>query len=186
MSCTIFPATSGRAREYQWRMTDARELILERRYDEALEQLLDLYEGKVFRMALAILRDAARAEEVTQDIFLKLWQAFPGYDGRAAPSTWLYTIARNACLSAARAAKYRRTEPLDAVRHAPDASASDAGVEIGQCIERLPAAQRTVISLFYLEDRQVDEVARMLDMPESTVKSHLRRARLALGEMMKE
>src|SRR5689334_11007663 len=56
------------------------ELLRTRRYDEALEQLLDLYEQKVFRMAVAMLRDAGRAEEITQDVFLKLWRALPGYD----------------------------------------------------------------------------------------------------------
>ena len=53
-------------------------------------------------MAIMYLKDQDRAEEVTQDIFLKLWQVLPAYDGRAAPSTWLYTIARNTCLSALR------------------------------------------------------------------------------------
>ncbi len=63
--------------------------------------------------------DAGRAEEVTQDVFLKLWRALPAYDGRASPSTWLYTIARNTCLSAVRAESYRRTTPLDEASRAP-------------------------------------------------------------------
>ena len=66
------------------------------------------YQQKVFRMAVAMLRDRGRAQEVTQDIFLKLWRALPSYDGRAALSTWLYTIARNTCLTAVRAETYRR------------------------------------------------------------------------------
>ena len=81
---------------------DVRHLLEQRRYSHALERLLNLYETKVFRMALGILNDAGRAEEVTQDIFLKLWQALPAYDGRASLGTWLYAIARNTCLSASR------------------------------------------------------------------------------------
>jgi len=77
---------------------DVRHLLEQRRYSHALERLLNLYETKVFRMALGILNDAGRAEEVTQDIFLKLWQALPAYDGRASLGTWLYAIARNTCL----------------------------------------------------------------------------------------
>ena len=69
---------------------DVRHLLEQRRYSHALERLLNLYETKVFRMALGILNDAGRAEEVTQDIFLKLWQALPAYDGRASLGTWLY------------------------------------------------------------------------------------------------
>ena len=77
---------------------DVSQLLQKRRYSEALERMVDLYGKKVFRMAVMMLHDTGRAEEVTQDIFLKLWQALPAYDGRAAPSTWLYTIARNTCL----------------------------------------------------------------------------------------
>ena len=89
---------------------DVQQLLQKRRYSAAFEQLLDLYGKKVFRMAVMMMHDAGRAEEVTQDIFLKLWQALPAYDGRASPSTWLYTIARNTCLSVLRAESYRQSE----------------------------------------------------------------------------
>jgi len=52
-------------------------------------------------------------------------------------------------------------------------------------LERLSEIQRDVITLFYLQEKSVDEVARMLDLPEGTVKSYLHRARLALAAMMK-
>src|SRR4051812_24897795 len=94
---------------------DVPQLLQKRKYQEAFERLLDVYEKKVFRMAVMMLGDAGRAEEVTQDIFLKLWQVLPAYDGRAAPSTWLYTIARNTCLSALRSDVHRKTRPLDSI-----------------------------------------------------------------------
>ena len=86
-----------------WMSDDVQQLLQKRKYSAAFEQLLELYGKKVFRMAVMMMHDAGRAEEVTQDIFLKLWQALPAYDGRASPSTWLYTIARNTCLSVLRA-----------------------------------------------------------------------------------
>jgi RNA polymerase sigma-70 factor (ECF subfamily) len=166
---------------------DVQHLLQKRRYKEALEQLLNTYETRVFRMALTFLKDPARAEDVTQEIFLKLWQALPDYDGRASPGTWLYAIARNTCLSASRSDSYRKTLPLDASSEpAAPAPAVIADMELAQCIDRLPEVQRTVITLFYLQEKRVDEVARMLGMPEGTVKSHLHRARLALGEIMGE
>ena len=131
-----------------------------------------------------MMRDAGRAEEVTQDIFLKLWRALPGFDGRAALSTWLYTIARNTCLSAVRTESYRKTLPLDEFSQptVPNTALRDLALE--QCLSKLPDVQRDVITLFYLEERSVADVATMLDLPEGTVKSHLHRARRALGEMM--
>ena len=162
---------------------DVQQLLRKRKYAEALERLLDGYEKKVFRMAVMMLKDTGRAEEVTQEIFFKVWQAMPGYDGRASPSTWLYTIARNTCLSAVRAESYRRTEQLT-IATEPKSSEAMPWVELEQCLSRLPEILREVIVLFYLEDRSVADVAQILDLPEGTVKSHLHRARRALGEMM--
>src|SRR6266581_2725970 len=114
---------------------DVQHLLKQRRYSDALEQLLNRYETKVFRMALMFLRNPARAEEVTQEIFLKLWQALPDYDGRASPGTWLYTIARNTCLSAARSDSYRKTLPLDEFSEptAP-APAVITDMDLAQCV----------------------------------------------------
>jgi RNA polymerase sigma-70 factor, ECF subfamily len=166
-------------------MTDeVRDLLHRRKYADALEQLLERYEKKVFRMAVMMLRDHGRAEEVTQDIFLKLWRALPSYDGRAALSTWIYTIARNTCLTALRSEAYRKTTSLDTAREPATTGAGPIDMALQQCLERLPEIQREVITLFYFEDRNVAEVAKALDLPEGTVKSHLHRARRALGEML--
>src|SRR4051812_43121558 len=83
--------------------------------DAALEALLDLYQNKVYRLMLSMTRNSARAEELTQDVFFKVWQALPGYDGRASFSTWIYTIARNTALTHIRSESYRFALPLDAV-----------------------------------------------------------------------
>ena len=170
---------------------DVHSLLEKHRYPRAFERILDLYELKVFRMAIMYFRNRERAEEVTQDIFLKLWQVLPAWDGRAAVSTWLYTIARNTCFSALRADMPRKTLPIDSIAE-PATADSIQGSEVldriglDRCLARLPEIQREVITLFYLQERRVDEVAQMLDLPEGTVKSHLYRARLALATMMRE
>jgi hypothetical protein len=74
---------------------DVQSLLRKRHCAAAFELLLDRYPQKVFRLVYSILKEAARAEEVTQDVFLRLWQVLPDYDGRASLSTWLYTITRN-------------------------------------------------------------------------------------------
>ena len=135
-------------------------------------------------MALAFLKDIGKAEEATQDTFVKLWRALPGYDGRAAPSTWLYTIARNTCLSRLRHESHRRTTPLEQVLEPQAPAASLSGIDWEECLARLPEMQRTVITLFYFEERNLKEVAALLGLPEGTVKSHLHRARRALGDML--
>jgi len=164
------------------------ELVRNRSYLEAFEGLLDRYQNRVYRLAFSLMRDRARAEELTQDVFLKFWRALPRYDGRASLSTWLYAITRNTCLSARRYDALRRTRPLDEVREpvaraSEDPAATDAS-DVWQFVDRLPESQRRVITLFYLEECSLREVGRLLDMPEGTVKSHLHRARLALAHAM--
>jgi RNA polymerase sigma-70 factor, ECF subfamily len=165
---------------------DVQTLLDERRWNAAFELLLDLYQQRVFRLVYSILNEAAKAEEVTQDIFLKMWQILPDYDKRASVATWLYTIARNRALSALRAESRRKTLPIE--DYDPPATISETRLrqlEIEQLLRRLPELQQRVITLFYLQDCSVEEVARMLGLPEGTVKSHLHRARRALGELMR-
>jgi RNA polymerase sigma-70 factor (ECF subfamily) len=165
---------------------DIRTLLHKHRCAEAFDLLLNRYQGKVFRLVYSILKEAARAEEVTQDVFLKMWQVLPDYDGRASISTWLYTITRNTSLAALRADSYRHTVPI--ADHDPPAAHWEAGprqIEIQQLVERLPEVQQQVITLFYLQEHSVEDVAHMLDLPEGTVKSHLHRARRALADMIR-
>jgi RNA polymerase sigma-70 factor (ECF subfamily) len=167
------------------RMDDeVQQLLRKRRYDEALEQLLDLYEEKIFRMALAMLRDAGRAEDITQDVFLKAWRALPAYDWRAAIGTWLYAIARNTCLSALRSESYRRTWPMTESIEPAVAGTTAIDIEVAECLAALPDVQRQVITLYYLQEKSVRDVSELQNLPEGTVKSHLHRARRALAGML--
>ena len=76
-----------------------------------LEGLMDRYRQKVMHLAVSIVRDPVLAEDMAQTTFVKVWQALPKFDGRAALSTWLYTIARNTCLTAV--TRERRMVPLE-------------------------------------------------------------------------
>ena len=72
------------------------ELVRAERRDEAITLLLPAFRRKVFGLAHSILRDRESAEDVTQEVFIKVWRALPGcvLDGRASISTWIYTITR--------------------------------------------------------------------------------------------
>ena len=180
-------ATARRSGEYQcWMAEDLAALLHKRKYSGALEILVETCGKRVYGMAIAMLGNQVRAEEATQDIFLKVWRALPLYDGRAAPSTWLYAIARNTCLSALRSEALRRTIPLEESAEPAVGETVSRDVELSQMLRRLPEVQRQTLTLFYLQDRSVEEVALLLDLPEGTVKSHLHRGRRALGDMMRE
>ena len=171
-------------------LTDARvlELVRAERRDEAIALLLPAFRRKVFGLAYSFLRDREAAEDVTQDVFIKVWRALPGFDGRASLSTWIYTIARNASLSALRARRpqYSLSDPevMDAVDAIDTAASADALVEraaLLRLVDQLPTKQRQVIMLFYMEEQSHEEVATMLAMPVGTVKTLLHRARARLS-----
>ena len=155
----------------------------------AFELLLRRFQGKVFRLAMSYVRSAADAEDLAQEVLVRLWKALPLYDGRASFSTWIYAIARNACLSELRKRRSRPvavSDPLEPRRaEGPTpAPASDHRLDCATLLETLPETQRQVVRLFYLEDRSYDEVSVLLAMPVNTVRSHLHRARRRLALLL--
>ena len=154
---------------------------------EAFERLVPAYRRRVFGLAFSILRDRAAAEDLAQEVFVKFWQALPRYDGRAQLSTWIYAITRNAAVSALRAR--RRSVSMS------DAAVLGGGGRPGRAcrprtpstraccrqVEALPEKQRQAVTLYYLDERPVDEVAEMMGLPVNTVKTHLHRARATLA-----
>ena len=166
-----------------------------------LEGLMNRYRQKVLHLAVSILRDQALAEDMSQTVFVKAWQALPRFDGRAALSTWLYTIARNTCLTAVQ--KERRMVALEDVPEIADddddpvsfgrspgatESAGQAAAEydVSRLLEKLPEPYRRVVVLFYLEDRSCEEVGELLSMPTGTVKALLHRGRKKLAALAGE
>jgi len=164
------------------------ELVRAQRRDEAIAVLLPAFRRKVFGLAYSFLRDREAAEDVTQEVFIKVWRALPGFDGRASLSTWIYAIARNASLSALRARRPQSslsdTEVMDAVEALDPAPSADAIVDratLLRLVDQLPTKQRQVIMLFYMEEQSHEGVANMLAMPVGTVKTLLHRARTRMS-----
>ena len=164
------------------------ELVRAERRDEAIALLLPDFRRKVFGLAYSFLRDREAAEDVTQEVFIKVWRALPGFDGRASMSTWMYTIARNASLSALRARRPQSSlsdpevmEAAEAINPVPPADIIADRAAIRQLVDQLPTKQRQVVMLFYMEGQSHEEVAAMLAMPVGTVKTLLHRARARLS-----
>jgi RNA polymerase sigma-70 factor (ECF subfamily) len=162
------------------------DLMRAGRHDEALGRLVPAYRRRVFGLAYSILGDRAAAEDVAQEVFVKVWQAFDSFDGRARLSTWIYAITRNTAIGALR--KRSRlvslSEPgvaavVDALEAGPPVD--DGDPQLWRLVAALPENQRQAVVLFYQEDRPIEEIADMLGMPANTVKTHLHRARARLA-----
>ena len=170
---------------------DIVELLHAGAREHAFETLLGRYEGKVYRLCCALLRDRSQAEDAAQESLVRVWKALERYDGRAALSSWIYAITRNRCLTALQ--QRRRHEPAQEPNDDAQQTAQGAAPEpwdgrteeLRGLIETLPERLRRAPLPYYYEERSVSEVACMLGCPEGTAKTTLFRARTALGELLK-
>jgi RNA polymerase sigma-70 factor, ECF subfamily len=160
---------------------EIRQNLAAKRYREAFERLLGEYQHKVFRLAWSMLGNEALAEDTAQEIFIRVWKALPGFRAGSSVSTWLYAIARNACLTAAKANTRRSTFTLEQARSMAARERPAPDERLRDMVARLPEKYRQVITLFHMEERSYEEVARMLGMPMGTVKTCLHRARKELA-----
>ena len=161
------------------------------RHARAFDLVVPAFRDRVFRLAYSILRDRAAAEDATQETFVRVWKALPGFDGRAQLGTWIYAITRNTCLM-----ELRRRRPTVSFDDPDSAEAQHAAAAIAtgpaedperdnllKLLDALPRNQQEAVRLFYLEDRSYEAVAEQLDMPLGTVKNLLHRARKRLMEL---
>lgn len=168
------------------------ELLRSGRQDEAFAQLLTLYRRKAIGLGYSLLGNREAAEDAAQEAFMKIWRALPGFDGRASLSTWIYTIVRNTALSMLRSRRAESSLSDPAVLEAAEAAHAHLDVDdsdkgnVERLVAALPDRQRAVVTLYYLEDKSVDEVASLLGMPEGTVKTLLHRARARLAQAIGE
>lgn len=169
---------------------------------EAFNQLILNYQNMVYHHALSLVRDPDQAEDVTQDSFLKAFQAMNSFRGGSFRS-WLLRIVKNSAYDILRRAKRHPTQPLipeaengEEVDSAPwlaDPAASvtdtveqkELSDEINRMLEQLPDAYRSVLTLIDIYQFDYVEAAETLRIPIGTVKSRLARARLQMQEKIK-
>ena len=169
---------------------EIRACLDQKRYREAFDQLLPEFQNKVFRLAYAMLGEAGAAEDMAQDVFVRIWRALPGYRGQSSLSTWIYAITRNACLTALRKAGMKREVSMEepgVVRAAEETGlagrrGAGADIDVLRFLGQLPEKHQQVLRLYYLEEKSYEEVARLLEWPMGTVKVYLHRARKELAE----
>ena len=170
---------------------EARELARARAGDvAAFGALVRRHQERVFRFLHRMLDVREEAMELSQDVFVKAWQALPGWRPEAAFSTWLLQIARNAALDQLRRRQVVRFAPLEegleVADEAPGPEARYATRErqaqLERALRRLAAEHREILLLREVEGLAYGELASVLGIAEGTVKSRLARARSTLLE----
>jgi RNA polymerase sigma-70 factor (ECF subfamily) len=137
----------------------------------------------VLKTAYLVLHDRGRAEEVTQDGFLRLYQRWPQAVSYDHPVAWVRKVVVRDAIR--RAERERRQQPTFVLL---DRATTDRvpDLDLLAALAELPPRQRAAVALFYLEDRPVDEIADLMQVTSSTVKQHLYQARKHLSAALVE
>jgi RNA polymerase sigma-70 factor, ECF subfamily len=162
-----------------------------RRGDEvAFQELVDQHKDLVFALIVRTGIDRTRAEDLAQDVFLRIHRGLPYFRGEARLSTWIYRIVANVC--ARNRGPGAVSVPLDDERAgatlgaAADAQFGDLELRdrLDKAIARLPDTQRVLIAAHYLRGVKYEELAEALHLPLGTVKTHLHRAKRELRRLL--
>jgi RNA polymerase sigma-70 factor (ECF subfamily) len=165
---------------------EIRALLGQQRFGPAFELAMSIYGDRMLGLAISIVGERAAAEDAVQDVMIRIWRALPQFRGEASISTWIYAITRNRCLTVL---KQRRGQPISLDDpESREAAANVAAVQprsgdVWSLLHALPVQYRQVLTLFYAEERSYEEIARALDMPLGTVKTHIHRGRKMLAQL---
>ena len=159
----------------------------------AWETIVRLHRRKVFNIAYKFVGRHDQAEDLTQDVFLKLYRSLDTFDRRANFQTWLISVSRNLCIDHYRSLRKERevvnreVDPSDLTPPAPDSSAHtvleqrDRVQLLRQALDQLPPPLRTAVMMRDIQEMSYQEIARRLALPEGTVKSRINRGRAELA-----
>ena len=163
----------------------------------AWEEIVRTNWRKVFNVAYKFVGKHDEAEDLTQDIFLKIFKALNTFDRRANFQTWIISISRNLCIDHYRSVRKERqtiardVDPVDlqpaTLERGPYAVVEhlDLRAMLRQALETLPMTLRTAVVLRDLQELSYQEIADRLQLPEGTVKSRINRGRIELARQLK-
>lgn len=161
--------------------------------EAAFSELVSRYKDLVYSMVYRLVGGRAQADDLAQEVFLKIHRGLPYFRGDARLSTWIYRIVANVCFEArTRRRPEVSLEPANPDRPrldpgAPDAAFGDLELRdrLDKAIAQLPDNYRMLIAAHYLKGVQYEALAEALDIPIGTVKTHLYRAKRRLRELMR-
>ncbi|HMS55348.1 MAG TPA: sigma-70 family RNA polymerase sigma factor [Fimbriimonadaceae bacterium] len=159
---------------------------------EAFGKIVDAYQNRVYGFVRRMIRDNDEAADITQEVFIRAYQAFIRFDGRSSLRTWLFRIAHNLCVD-----RVRKHDRMPTEFHLDNGSEEDGPMDVADsrwdpqhlvlddelrkvvetAIANMSEKLRSVLLLHDQEDLAYDEIAQALDLPIGTVKSRLFLAR---------
>ena len=146
------------------------------------DRLINTYADMILRISFMYLKQTCDAEDICQDIFLKLLSGEYTFDSPAHEKSWIIRTTINACKDHLRTAFWKRSQTIDAILEIPAPNASES--ELLDLVMSLPRNYRVSIYLYYYEGYQVKEIAAMYGKTENAISTYLRRGRQKLRQML--
>lgn len=149
--------------------------------DEQMRRIIAEYGPCVWRLALAQLRNTADAEDTYQEVFLRLIRSKPEFESPEHQKAWFIRVTVNCCKDQLKK-KHRSDLSLTEQDQQPAPQREDLALSLA--LDALPEKYRTLVHLYYYEGYRAEEIARILNLNASTVRSSLKRARKRLKDFM--
>ncbi|MCL2633987.1 MAG: sigma-70 family RNA polymerase sigma factor [Oscillospiraceae bacterium] len=143
--------------------------------DEQFTRYAQMYMDTVFRVAFNYLKSHTEADDVTQNVLLKLYQTKKVFENDEHVKHWLIRVAINECKRVL-LSPWRKVEPIDDYAATLEFKTPEQS-ELFSKVMELPEKYRVAILLYYYEDYSTEEISRLLKIPQATVGTHLKRAR---------
>lgn len=156
---------------------------------DAFEALYHEHRGRVYGLALRMTHDARAAEELTQDAFVRAWEALPRFRGDSRFGTWIHSITVRAYLQSKRSRDRRSerevgNEDMDRYAFAARRAMPGTDIDVERAVARLPDGAREVLVLYDVYGYRHREIGEMLGIAEGTSKAQLHRARTLAREFL--
>jgi RNA polymerase sigma-70 factor (ECF subfamily) len=152
--------------------------------DEQYTHIAKRYMDTVFRVAFSYMKNRADADDITQNVLLKLYRSEGPFENEAHIKHWLIRVTINECKSAVRSL-WRQTENLEDYVNSL-AMPTQEHTDLLEAVLALPKKYRVAVYLYYYEGYSTAEMAELLSLPEATVRTHLARARAKLKTILTE
>ncbi|MBR3950603.1 MAG: RNA polymerase sigma factor [Bacteroidaceae bacterium] len=150
----------------------------------AFATLVEQHQPTIRRFFLhQTMGDEMLSDDLAQETFIKLYYSIKQFKGLANLSTYLYRIAYNVLQDHLR--RNRFTHTTDIIPECVISTHNDTHIDITRALQQLTPTERAAITLYYIDDRKVEDVASILQLPAGTVKSHLSRARNKIADFLK-
>lgn len=156
---------------------------------ERLEQIFRDYYQLIYRVAFSQVKNHADAEDITQEVFLKIIRHDMRYQSMEHEQAWIVRVTVNLCRDLLKSKWHRTSVSMEHVSEAQRGSCknfTEIQDDMMWAVLQLPEKYRNCLYLFYYEDYSIKEIAQSLEMPENTVKTNLKRGRQALKEFLEK